>query len=408
MKVLLVSRFPDDPAIPRGGIEAVTVVLAQALARLPEVEVEVLTVEKRHVTVEVSTIDGIRVHRLPQSGWPQILDVHLGPSHRRIQEKIREIQPDIVHWHETWGLPAHSSKVPQVYTIHGFDSENVVAEQARFKRLRAVSWAILERRGFSRHEDVISITPYVKKKIQSCTAARIFEIDNPLDERFFDLPNTRESEARVLCVGWISPRKNTLMSVRAFASACAKNAKGKLILAGAPSDDAYFQRVKQEVEENGLKDQVEFLGYVNRDQLSEELSRASILLLPSLQENAPMAITEAMAAGLPVIASNRCGMPYMVEDEKSGFLIEPDDLVGIVSALERLLKSEELRWSMGQRGRLIAQNRFHPSRVAEKTLQVYRTILSRETNSTESFIAAKSSSKPSEDAAKPAGQQVGI
>ena len=116
------------------------------------------------------------------------------------------------------------------------------------------------------------------------------------------------------------------------------------------------------------------LGHINRDQLERELSRANVFLLPSRQENAPMAIAEAMAAGVPVIASDRCGMPFMVQEGQTGFLIDPESNEQIAERLARLLDSESLSRQMAETGRRVAVERFHPHAVAEKTMAVYRTI----------------------------------
>jgi len=67
----------------------------------------------------------------------------------------------------------------------------------------------------------------------------------------------------------------------------------------------------------------------------------------------------------------------MVEDGASGFLVDPLDTEQIVECLSRLLRDRELRHRMGARGREIAEARFHPARVAEKTMQVYREIIGR-------------------------------
>ena len=78
-----------------------------------------------------------------------------------------------------------------------------------------------------------------------------------------------------------------------------------------------------------------------------------------------------MAAGVPLVTSNRCGMPYMVRDGESGFLVDPNDPDDIARRLERLLKNDELRQSMGARGREIALDRFHPAKVPARAREVY-------------------------------------
>jgi glycosyltransferase involved in cell wall biosynthesis len=101
------------------------------------------------------------------------------------------------------------------------------------------------------------------------------------------------------------------------------------------------------------------------------MAHAAVFTLVSLEENSPMGIEEAMAAGMPVVTSNRCGMPYMVRDGESGFLVDPNNPDDIANRLGQLLKDDELRRSMGAKGREIALDRFHPAKVAARTLEVY-------------------------------------
>ena len=84
-----------------------------------------------------------------------------------------------------------------------------------------------------------------------------------------------------------------------------------------------------------------------------------------------MGIEEAMAAGVPVVTSNRCGMPYMVRDGESGFLVDPHDPEDIAARVGQLLGDDTLRAQMGAKSREIALDRFHPSTVARRTREVY-------------------------------------
>ena len=93
--------------------------------------------------------------------------------------------------------------------------------------------------------------------------------------------------------------------------------------------------------------------------------------LTSLEENSPIEVEEAMAASVPVVKSNRCGIPYMVCDGESGFLVDPNNPDDVTRRLGQLLKNGELRRSMGVKGREIALDRFHPAKVAARTRDVY-------------------------------------
>ena len=90
-----------------------------------------------------------------------------------------------------------------------------------------------------------------------------------------------------------------------------------------------------------------------------------------------MGIEEAMAAGIPVVTSNRCGMPYMVRHGESGFLVQPDDCDDVADRFGEILLDPELASRMATTARRIAEDRFHPSKVAERTLAVYRGALRR-------------------------------
>lgn len=372
MRVVIVSRYPRDFDRPKGGVESVTVILAQALSRIDGMEVHLVALEK-NLSGELTEQDGkVTIHRIPRASWPEIIDIHCGPSRKNLLGKIRQLNPDVVHFHETFGLPLGTLEIPHVFTVHGFDHANIPAEGRAFASIRSILWKQTERRGLAKHKNIISISPYVRAMLEpSAPNARIYDIDNPVDDRYFAI-RKNEDNGRILVLGWINERKNTLGAVKALAHAQEHGGCGILAVAGEAKLESYRQRLLTEIKESGLDDRVEFLGHINREQLGRELARTSILLLPSLQENAPMAISEAMAAGIPVIASNRCGMPFMVEEGKSGFLIDPTDVVQIGERLKKLLVSPELRQNMGQRGREIALSRFHPEVVAMKTREVYK------------------------------------
>ena len=133
--------------------------------------------------------------------------------------------------------------------------------------------------------------------------------------------------------------------------------------------------MRERIKQKGLEEHTLLLGGLDTEQVHKELSAAGIFALTSLEENSPMGIEGAMVAGVPVVTSNRCGMPYMVRDGESGLLVDPNDTDDIARWLAQLLENDELRWSIGAKGREIALDRFHPAKVATRTLEVYlRTV----------------------------------
>jgi glycosyltransferase involved in cell wall biosynthesis len=302
-----------------------------------------------------------------------MLDIFVGPGRKRLVQYVTELKPDVLHTHETYGLALGNIPIPHVFTIHGFDHANLVADSAKFAWARSRLWKLVERRGLAAQRHIICISPYVKEMVEPLTRARIHSIDNPVDERFFAVTR-RPEPGRILCVGWINERKNTLGAVKAFAAITGHRREAKLVIAGESREPGYFDRVRQGIEEYGIGDRVELLGHIGHAQLKRELARACVFLLPSRQENSPMAIAEAMAAGVPVIASNRCGMLYMIDEGKTGFLIDPESIAQIAERMTQLVGSDQLCGRMGREGRRVALERFHPDAVARKTLAVYRRV----------------------------------
>lgn len=373
MKIAIFSRYPSDSRCPKGGVESVTVVLVKALAQLDDLDVHIITLEQKRTKISVEQDGDVTVHKLPGSRWPQILDIFVGPGKKQLVSYIKDLKPDILHTHETYGLGLGTFSIPHVFTVHGFDHANIIADSAKFGWLRSKLWKRMERRGLAAQKHIISITPYVRKMIEPLTGANIYDIDNPVDERFFNIKHQPEP-GRILCVGWISERKNTLGAVEAFAAVTGRYAQAQLVIAGEPKEAEYYNRVKRCIDNNRLGNRVELLGHINHTQLEQELARTSVFFLPSRQENSPMAIAEAMATGIPIIASNRCGMPYMISEGKTGFLIDPESTDQITQRLIQLVGSQQLCQQIGLAGRHMALERFHPNAVALRTKAVYEKI----------------------------------
>lgn len=103
--------------------------------------------------------------------------------------------------------------------------------------------------------------------------------------------------------------------------------------------------------ELNLGDRVTLVGRVDRPELLREFGRADVFVLPSLFDSFPVALLEAMAAGLPVLATRVGGVPDVVEDGRTGMLVPPGDAASLARALDALAADESLRRSMGRAGR---------------------------------------------------------
>ena len=369
MKVAIVTRFPADPASPRGGVESVSVNLVRALAGLGDLSLHVVTSDPRAPQADESQWLGVQVHRLPWTGR-NMLTYATGAGRREMRRFLQELIPDVIHAHDVYGLMVKGLDIPRVFTIHGFIHADTLLAGGWSARLRSWLWRRAELAGWADQPHIISISPYVRERLAGIARGVIHDIDNPISEAPFGIERA-EVPLRIFSAAWISPRKNTMGLLRAFSRLIAKGGRAELRLAGAAPMDKYLAEVRDYIACEGLQERVKILGRLDYESVLEELKHAAVFALVSLEENSPMAIEEAMAAGVPVVTANRCGMPYMVRDGESGFLVDPNDPDDVADRLRQLLEDDGLRAGMGTMGRQIAMDRFHPRRIAERTRDVY-------------------------------------
>ena len=148
-----------------------------------------------------------------------------------------------------------------------------------------------------------------------------------------------------------------------------------LHITGVIQSQDYFEQVRAAATEGGIADRVAFKGLLSEDDLMREFGEAAVVILPSYAETSPMFIGQAMAAGKAIIATRVGGLPYLIDDGRSGMLVEPGDVDGISDRLARLLADEELRQRFGAQAGAEALARFSPAEVADKTIRVFREVL---------------------------------
>jgi glycosyltransferase involved in cell wall biosynthesis len=114
---------------------------------------------------------------------------------------------------------------------------------------------------------------------------------------------------------------------------------------------------------------------------------ASGLVLPSLEDNCPMAVLEAMAAGVPVAAAKVGGVPELIRHGETGWLFDPTDSGAIAVAMKKLLENPASE--MASLARSEARTRFHPRVIAVRHLEIYREVLASRTGSNAPSIGRK-------------------
>lgn len=119
---------------------------------------------------------------------------------------------------------------------------------------------------------------------------------------------------------------------------------------------------------------VDVLGY--RDDIPKRMARADVFVLPSYREGTPRVITEALAAGLPVVATDIAGIPEQVDDGETGYLVEPGDIDALVTALQKLIDCPARRERFGASGRERVEA-FDITTAQERYRELYRELTQR-------------------------------
>jgi len=376
--IAMVTVFPDDPRRIDGGVAGASRYLVEGLSQRPDLKVTVIAPGSHPGQTGVEQWENVTVYRVPKQGLWKFLPgtlYYLVSGKRQIKALLRQINPDIVHFQGFTFLATHCDQ-PSVITIHGIAEQDARWDNrwGIFRRPRRLFMKLTEAYARRRISHLIVISRYTKQFLTKANNIwKTWLIENPVAESYFDIERKLEP-GRILCCGRIKPLKNILGLIEAFALIVEQFPHAQLRIAGAPEGD-YLDVCKRQVERNNLQDEVHFLGNISIADVQLELSRANCLVVPSFQENAPLTIAEAMAVGVPVVASNVGGIPEMIEDGNTGLLIDPHDIRSISDAVLKIFSDERLARSMGQSAKETAREKYSASIACERTLRAYREIL---------------------------------
>lgn len=369
LRVAIVALYPVPGGKSPGGVRAVVHNLVGGLQTYDDLE---LVVIHCHSDIDESQIvedNGATVHYIAMPR--QRLVPNTLTSIGRVVRQLHQLQPDVVNTHAAHHtVAALRAGYPTVYTIHGVvHREAEVYTNTLFDRLRFLLEDACARYALRRVSDVVAISPYVLEEYRGRSNALFHRIDNPIPSHFFTIPDLEE-EGRLLYAGTLDERKDILGLLQALALVRESVPHVRLRVAGRWVSRDYYQRVEDLIAVESLQDNVDLLGLQQSDVLMQEYARCAAVVLASRQETAPMAIIEAMAAGKPVVATRVGGVADLVEDGRSGFVVEPGDQRAFARRIVEVLNNAEMRRRMGKRAHQLAK-RFHVQIVAAQYRRLY-------------------------------------
>jgi len=345
--------------------------LLDGMADNPDLEVHVVSCIQRPASSPVQLASNIFYQALvvPKIGW---LRTGYQGCIRAVRRKLRELKPDLVHGQGTerdCAICSIWSGFPNVLTVHGNMRLIAKVNQAR---PFSFDWltARLERYALPRTEGVVCITSYTRQAVAPL-AKQTWVVPNAVDPTFFDIKVIRPPVQRILVVATISHRKNQHAFIRAL-DPLAKNGAIEVVFLGATGPDPYSIEFFRLIESRPWCKHIAFSGH---EEVKRCLSQSHILVLPSLEDNCPMTVLEAMAAGVPVLASKVGGVPDLIEEGVTGLFCDPSDPESMRQGVQRLLTDDATASSLAARAKAVARERYHPRVVARRHLEIYREVL---------------------------------
>jgi glycosyltransferase involved in cell wall biosynthesis len=345
--------------------------LLQGFALLPGHEVHVVTCARARMKSPERLAPNIFFHSLyvPKIGWMRT--AYQGCI-RAVRHKLKEIQPEVVHGQGTerdCAISAVFSGYPNVLTIHG--NLRLIA-QVNHAKMFSFLWlaAQLEAITIPRSQGVVCITSYTQRAVADL-AQRTWVVPNAVDSKFFNVQRYTNGSRVVLCVGNVCHRKNQVPFIRALDQWAPQNQVKVIFLGHAPPDYPYVSEFFSLLESRPW---CTYEGFADREKLKSYLQSASLLALPSLEDNCPMVVLEAMASGVPVVAAKVGGLPELIEEGSTGFFCDPLDSQSMCRALENALSDPAATQRLATQAKQRALERFHPRIIAERHVEIYKQL----------------------------------
>jgi glycosyltransferase involved in cell wall biosynthesis len=241
-------------------------------------------------------------------------------------------------------------------------------------------------------DHVVALTPREAKDyltLRVLTADKVSIIHSGVDvHRFIEGAKQRTRKRKELgippdslvvgYVGWLIPIKGVTSLVSAMARVVEQHPESMLVLVGKGDDKGEEEiKLKEQVESLGLAGKVLFLGW--RPDVDEIMGCFDIFVLPSLNEGMGRVLVEAMATGLPIVASSVGGIPDLVKDGENGLLVPPADASALEKAFSDLLTDKEKRNRMGEAGKKMCLP-YSAEAMVEQIDDLYKDLLEKYSN----------------------------
>jgi len=325
-------------------------------------------------------IEGMNIYRLPAVSVTKLIRAQLTvspPALYKVQHIVERVRPDIVHTHNlyfqlTMVAPflKRFAHVPLVTTLHlpKMVYNRILLDSSINAYQRLVGNLIIRS-----SDRVIAVSRSVMKHAIAdlgVPLSKVAFIPNGVDIQAFSPCKQEPSNTVVTYVGRLIENKGPQYLVEAGLDILKNHPEAHIYIIG---DGPLKEKLLQKVASQKLGDRIHILGSV--PDILPILRMTTVFVRPSITGEAiSLAILEAMACGLPVVASNVEGNIEIVENGVNGCLVPPANSEALAEAIEFLLSNREAARAMGENARKTAERSYDWKKIAEQTLEVYASL----------------------------------
>jgi glycosyltransferase involved in cell wall biosynthesis len=289
-------------------------------------------------------------------------------DHAQFSTVLQDFRPDLIHAHfateptaAAWQF-AEELRLPFTFTTHAYDiyrrPPKDLAERA------AAACAVIT---------VSEANAQHMRQAFGIPLERIHVIPCGIDTDQFLPGGDPAKPPHIVCVARLDPVKNQVLLLEACAELRRRGLEFRCVLVGDGRNRGEIEATRARL---GLAEIVDIVGVATQAEVLNWWHKATIAALPSHSEGMPVALMEAAACALPAVATAVGGVPELVEDGETGFVIEPGDALGFSRALERLLVEPEMAGCMGMAARQRAYERFSVHLQVDRLLALWSEVLS--------------------------------
>jgi N-acetyl-alpha-D-glucosaminyl L-malate synthase BshA len=381
VKVAILTR--DFPPKHLGGTEIATYNLAKELSKKGHQVLIVTTWDKE---LPAETIEcGFRIRRVRFSRSKILKYPGLILFSIETLLILRKFQPDVIHGQSVYmGLPALLTKkvIDKPYVIWLRGSDIYIIGLSQFSNVLLPRWfrCSISKLFLDQADAVIALTRDMKEEAQKLCNTEVFVIPNGIDLKKFSRLSKKKArdrlhmqkDAKVLIfIGRLHKVKGIVHLIEAMKIIKEKCSKIQLLIIGDGTERDYLKR---RVRDLNLEKYINFVGRVSNNSIPDYLYASDLFVLPSFSEGFPVTILEAMASGLPILATRVRGVPEIINEGVNGFLVEPGDSHQIAEKAILILQNDNMRDRISEHNKKYVK-RYEWKNIIGKLEEAYSTIL---------------------------------